>query len=99
MHKVSNNVASLTFNIFKKPSRKYPTNFSHSNFSLQKCSLNITKYSIPFRRPKLWNEFLNTHEDQISCNNLFSRKFKLKLLHTENEVSYFRNFAEIIISN
>ena len=54
MHKVSNNVAPLIFNdMFKKPSHKYPTNFSHNNFSLKKCSLNSTKYSISFRGPKL----------------------------------------------
>ena len=35
IHKVSNNVAPLIFNdMFKKPSHKYPTNFSHNNFSL-----------------------------------------------------------------
>ena len=100
MHKVSNNVAPLIFNgMFKKPSHKYPTNFSHNNFSLKKCSLNSTKYSISFRGPKLWNEFLNTDEKQISSYNLFSRKVKSKLLDTENEVRYFWNFAEIITSN
>ena len=90
MHKVSNNVAPLIFNdMFKKPSHKYPTNFSHNNFSLKKCSLNSTKYSISFRGPKLWNEFLNTDEKQISSFNLFSRKIKSKLLDTENELRYF----------
>ena len=90
MHKVSNNVASLIFNdMFKKPSHKYPRNFSLNNFSLKKCSLNSTKYSISFRGPKLWNEFLNTDEKQISSYNLFSRKVKSKLLDTENELSYF----------
>ena len=89
MHKVSNNVAPLIFNdMFKKPSHKYPTNFSHNNFSLKKCSLNSTKYYISFRGPKLWNEFLNANEKQISSYNLFSRKVKLKLLDTENEVRY-----------
>ena len=54
MHKVSNNVAPLIFNdMFKKHSHKYPTNFSKNYFSLQKCSLNNTKYSISFRGPKL----------------------------------------------
>ena len=90
MHKVSNNVTPLIFNdMFKKPSHKYPTNFSHNNFSLKKCSLNSTKYSISFRGPKLWNEFLNTDEKQISSYNLFLKKIKLKLLDTEKEGRYF----------
>ena len=90
MHKVSNNVAPLIFNdMFKKPSHKYPTNFSHNNFSLKKCSLNSTKYSISCGGLKLQNEFLNINEKQISSYNLFSRKFKSKLLDTENELRYF----------
>ena len=100
MHKVSNNVAPLIFNnMFKKPWHKYPTNFSHGNFSLKKCSLSTTKYSISFRGPKLRNEFLNTDEKQIIFFNLFLRKVKSKLLDTENEVRYFCNFTEISISN
>ena len=51
MYKASNNVAPLIFNdMFKKPLHKYPKNFSHSNFSLKKCSLNSTKYSYFFQR-------------------------------------------------
>ena len=90
MHEVSNNVAPLIFNdMFKKPSHIYPTNFSHNNFSLKKCSLNSNKYSISFRGPKLWNKFLNTNKKLISSYNLFSRKIKSKLLDTENEFRYF----------
>ena len=71
MHKVSNNVAPLIFNdMFKKPSHKYPTNFSHNNFNLKKCSLNCTKYSISFRGPKLWNEFL-TPANLKFCRNYY----------------------------
>ena len=90
MQKVSNNVALLIFNdMFRKPSHEYLTNFSSKNFSLKKCSLK--QYQIPFffRGPKLWNEFLNIIEKQISSYNLFLRKVKSKLLDTENEVRYF----------
>ena len=90
MHKAHNNVAPLIFNdVFKKPSHNYPTNFSHNNFSLKKCSLDSTKYSISFRKPKLWNDFLNTDEKQISSSSLFSRKIESKLLNTENELRCF----------
>ena len=56
--------------MFKKPSHKYPTNFSHNNFNLKKCSLNCTKYSISFRGPKLWNEFL-TPANLKFCRNYY----------------------------
>ena len=47
MHKVNNNVPPIAFHeIFTKPSHNYPTNFSYNSFSLKKCSLNSTKYSI-----------------------------------------------------
>ena len=66
MDKVSNNVAPFIFNdIFKKPLHKYPTHFSHNNVGLKKCSLKITKYSISFRRPKIWNEFLNKMKSNL----------------------------------
>ena len=72
MHKVSNNVAPLIFNdMFKKPSHKYPTNFSYNNFSLKKCTLNNTKHSIFFRGPKLWNKFLNTDESKLALTIYF----------------------------
>ena len=86
MPQVSNNVAQLIFHdMFTEPSQKYHTNFSLKNFSLKKCCLNSAKYSISFRGPKLWNDFLNTDEKQISYHNLFSRKVELKLLDTEND--------------
>ena len=49
---------------------------------------------ISFTGLKLWNEFLNTNEKQITIfsicfYNLFLRKVKSKLLDTENEVRYF----------
>ena len=42
---------------------------------------------------------LNTNEKQVSSYKLLLRKVKSKLLDTENELTYFWNFADIIISN
>ena len=90
MHKAHNNVAPLIFNdVFKKPSHNYPTNFSHNNFSLKKCSLDSTKYSISFRVPNFLNGFFNTNENQSSSYDLFPRKVESKLLDRENKVRYF----------
>ena len=90
MPEVSNSVASLIFNgMIKKPSHKYPTNFSRNNFSLKKCSLDSTKYSISFRVPNFLNGFFNNNENQSSSYDLFPRKVKSKLLDRENKVRYF----------
>ena len=90
MHKVNNNVAPIAFHeIFTNPSHNYPTNFSYNSFSLKKCSLNSTKYSISFRGPKLWNDFLNNEEKQIRSYTVFSKKIKSKLLDAENELEFF----------
>ena len=92
MHKVNNNVAPIAFHeIFTKPSHNYPTNFSYNSFSLKKCSLNSTKYSISFRGPKLWNDFLNNEEKQIRSYTIFSKNIKSKLLDAENELEFFSN--------
>ena len=90
MYKVNNNVAPIAFHeIFTKPSHNYPTKFSCKSFSLKKCSLNSTKYSISFRGPKLWDEFLNNEEKQIRSYIVFSKKIKSKLLDEENELEFF----------
>ena len=95
MHKVNNNVAPIAFHeIFTKPSHNYPTKptitlFSYNSFSLKKCSLNSTKYSISFRGPKLWNDFLNNEEKQIRFYTIFSKKIKSKVLDAENELEFF----------
>ena len=80
MHKVNNNVTTNAFHgIFTKPLYNYPTNFSYNSFSLKKCSLNSTKYSISF------SDFLNNEEKQIRSYTIFSKKIKSKLLDAETE--------------
>ena len=74
---------------FEKPTHKYPTQFSETNFKYIKHSLTITKHSISVRGPKIWNEFLTKEEKEIQFHSIFLRKIKTKLLESDNERKYF----------
>ena len=50
---------------FEKPTHKYPTQFSKTNFKYKKYSFTSTKNSISLRVPKIWNEFLTKEEKEI----------------------------------
>ena len=47
------------------PTHKYPTQVVKVNFAYKKVSLNITKYSISVREPKIWDEFSTKEEKDI----------------------------------
>ena len=58
MYKFQKCQAPKIFNMaFEKPTHKYPTQFSETNFKYKKYSLTSTKHSISVRGPKIWNEF------------------------------------------
>ena len=63
MHEfINNKIPSIFSDLIKRLDHKYSTNFSQSNFYLEKYSLNSTKYYISIRRPKLWNDVINKEE-------------------------------------
>ena len=50
MYKFQKNQAPKIFNMaFEKPTHKYPTQFSETNFKYKKYSLTSTKHSISLR--------------------------------------------------
>ena len=49
-------------NTFNKPDHKYPPKFSICNYSLKKHSSKSSKFSVSYRGPKLWNEFLSNEQ-------------------------------------
>ena len=51
---------------FEKPTNKYPTQFSETNFKYKKYPLTSTKHPISLRGPKIWNEFLTKEENEIN---------------------------------
>ena len=88
MYKFQKNQAPKIFNMaFEKPTHKYPTQFSETNFKYKKYSLTSTKHSISVRGPKIWNEFLTKEEKEIQ--SIFLRKIKTKLLESDNDGKYF----------
>ena len=93
MHKVNNNVAPVAFHeIFTKPSHNYPTNFSYNSFSLKKCSLNSTTYSVSFRGPKLWNDFLNNEKkNRLDLTQSFQKRLNQNYLMQKTNYSFFSN--------
>ena len=74
---------------FEKPTHKYPTHFSETNFKYKKYSLISTKHSIYVREPKIWNEFLTKEEKEMQSHSIFVRKIKTNLLECDNERKYF----------
>ena len=90
IYRLENSDILAIFNDFvQKPEHKFPTKFSSLNYILRKDSFANSRFSISFRRPKLWNEILNKEEKWLESHTLFKECVKLKLLDTENEYSYF----------
>ena len=73
----------------EKPTHKYPTQFSETNFKYKKYSLTSTKHSISVRGPKIWNEFLTKEEKEIQSHSIFLGKIKIKLHESDSERKYF----------
>ena len=70
MHKIKSQTAiKILQNKFSKPTNKYPTNFSTSNYSILLFKLSKSKYRISIRGPTLWkNVPANSQKMQESVN-------------------------------
>ena len=91
MYKFQKCQAPKIFNMaFEKPTHKYPTQFSETNFKYKKYSVTSTKHSISVRGPKIWNKFLTKEEKEIQSHSIFLRKIKTKLLESNNERKFFK---------
>ena len=90
MYNFNKNENPAVFNyLIKKPVHKYPKKFSKNSFSLKSFSLNGSKFSISFRRPKVCNNFLTNQEKEINAYILFSRAIKSTLIENDEELKYF----------
>ena len=48
----------------KTPNHKHPRTFSNLNYIIKKYSLKLTKYSVSYRGPTLWNTILDKRDKE-----------------------------------
>ena len=74
MYQIRNKTAPLAFSgSFEKISHGYPTNFSQFNCKIPKTALSKSKFRISFRRPSIWNNFLQNSEKEVESLPLHFR--------------------------
>ena len=74
-------------NHFSKNSHAYNTRFSENNFIVPKFNLKLSRYSIRYRGPFLWNNFLSIEIKQKQRFEQFKTESKRSLLQTEFDVA------------
>ena len=90
MYQIRNKTAPLTCpRSFEKICHGYPKIFSQLNYRISKTALSKSKFRISFRRPSIWNNFLQNSEKETEPLPLFKSKLKLKLFSFSNEIIYF----------
>ena len=90
MHKIkSQKVLKIFQNKFRKPTHKYPTNFSTSNYKTPAFKLSTSIYRISIRGPILWKDIPANSEKMQESVTVFKNSMRKKLLELENETSYF----------
>ena len=67
----------------------YPRRFFRSSFKQQKIITKTTTFAISFRGPKIWNNYLHEFEKKNISLPLFPHKLKIKVLESEDELTYF----------
>ena len=94
MHKIKSQTAPTIFeNKFRKPTHKYPTNSSTSNYSIPPFKLSKPKYRISIRGPTLWKKiptFKHNSEKMQESVTVFENYMREKLLELQNETSHFK---------
>ena len=89
MHKIKSQTAPKIFqNKFRKPTHKYPTNFSTSNYSIPPFKLSKSKYRISIRGPTLWKNIPTNSEKMQESVAVFKNSIIKKLLELQNETLY-----------
>ena len=90
MYRVHTKISRSVFTgSFQRISHLYSTTSSTWNFSKPKLELTETKYKISIRGPTIWNDFAKGCLKSTEKYSFFKVKIKSKLLHFDNEISYF----------
>ena len=90
MFKTKHGLSPKTFdNHFFEIRHKYGTRFSENNFVVPKFKLKLSTYSIRYRGPYLWNNFLSDDIKRKNTLEKFKSESKRLLLITDLVVSQF----------
>ena len=90
IYKSKHNLNPRVFdNTFTEIHHRYPTRFSRSNFKQTKMITKTTSFAISSRGPKIGNNYLHEFEKKIFSLPLFLHKLKIKLLESEDELTFF----------
>ena len=91
MYKCNNNSSPVLYrDKFTTINHKYPTRQSAHNFRIPERKSQITNFSISFRGPYLWNNYLSENIKTLTSLPAFKKATKQTLLNTNNELNFFR---------
>ena len=84
MHKIKSQTApKILQGKFRKPTHKYPTHFSTSNYSIQPFKLSKSKYRISIRGHTLWKNISTNSEKKQESVTVFKNSIRKKLLELQ----------------
>ena len=75
--------------VFSLIDHLYPTRFSDNSFKICDFYLKLTRFTIDFRSPTIWNKFLMESEKSYTSIDVFKNKIKEKILNFSNELLFF----------
>ena len=99
IHKIKSQTApKILQSKFRKPTHKYPTNFSTSNYSIRRFKLSKSKYRISIRGHILWkNISANTKKKQESVT-VFKNSMRKKLLELQKgNIVFLSQIAKTLV--
>ena len=73
----------------RKPTHKYPTNSSTSNYIIPPFKLSKSKYRISIRHSTLWKNIPTNSEKMQENVTVFKNSMRKEFLELQNETSYF----------
>ena len=76
-------------NHFSKINHRYNRRFSENNFNVAKLNLKLSRYSIRYRGPWLWNNILTNQIKNIENLDKFKYQAKLFLLHRNIDLARY----------
>ena len=84
----SGTIPKIFNNDFSTVDHSYSTRFSLNSFQLPRSS-KTSSFSINFRGPKIWNDFLSNDEKNSPTLSSFKQTLKNKILDFDNELNYY----------